>query len=161
MFVVCFQCVKELTNEVGNNPIAEVCTNSHCKEGVVGHVKQKSQWLYPYFYPCSIALLKESLVMWNRNLNDCIHISTRAPLRYWRSRWSHETEISMIVSIFLPLLHCAIEGVVGHVKQKSQWLYPYFYPCSIALLTPFLTGKCVSHGGLYRLEIPVNFYFGH
>lgn len=43
MFAVCFQRVKELTIEVDNNPIAEVCTNYHCKEGVVGHVKQKSQ----------------------------------------------------------------------------------------------------------------------
>ena len=37
----CLQYVKESTNEVDKNAVAAVCTNSHCKEEVVGHVQQK------------------------------------------------------------------------------------------------------------------------
>ena len=38
----CLQCVKEPTNEVDKNAVAVICTNSHCKEEVVGYVQQKS-----------------------------------------------------------------------------------------------------------------------
>ena len=52
LFGKCLQCVKEPTNEVDKNTVAMVCTNSHCKEGVVG--------------------------MCNRNLHDCVP----TPLRF-------------------------------------------------------------------------------
>ena len=35
------QCVKEPANEVENNAVAVVRTNSHCKEEVIVHVRQK------------------------------------------------------------------------------------------------------------------------
>ena len=46
------------TNNVDQNAVSLVRTNSDCKGEVVVHVKQKSTWLYPYFYPCHIALWK-------------------------------------------------------------------------------------------------------
>ena len=49
------KCVKEQTKKVDINVVAVVCTNSHSKEGVIGHVPQKSPGLYPCSYPCSIA----------------------------------------------------------------------------------------------------------
>ena len=52
----CFPCVKEPTNEVGKCAVAVVCTNSQCKEEVVGDVQEKFPWLYLCFYPCPIAL---------------------------------------------------------------------------------------------------------
>ena len=48
--------MKEPINEVDKNVVSLVRTNSHCKGEVVVHVQQKSPWLYPYFYPCPIAL---------------------------------------------------------------------------------------------------------
>ena len=50
------QYMKEPTNEVNMNAVAVVRTNSHCKEEVVCHVKQKSPWLHPCFYPCPTAV---------------------------------------------------------------------------------------------------------
>ena len=38
------------------NAVSLIRTNSHCKGEVVVHVKQKFPLLYPYFYPCPIAL---------------------------------------------------------------------------------------------------------
>ena len=38
----CLQCVEEPINEVDSNAVAVVRTNSHCKEGVFGHVQKKS-----------------------------------------------------------------------------------------------------------------------
>ena len=43
----CLQCVKEPTNEVIKNAIAVVCTNSLCKEEVVGHVQQCIKYYTP------------------------------------------------------------------------------------------------------------------
>ena len=40
----------------GKNAVSLVRTNSHCKGEVVVHVQQKFPLLYPYFYPCPIAL---------------------------------------------------------------------------------------------------------
>ena len=39
----CLQWLKEPPNKVDKNAVAVVCTNSHCKKEVVGHVKQKLQ----------------------------------------------------------------------------------------------------------------------
>ena len=47
--------------------------------------------------------------------------------------WLCATEISMIVSMFLSLPHCAFDS--------------------------FATGKRDKHGGKYGLEIPMNFHF--
>ena len=52
----CLQCVKQPTNKVDNNSVTVVRTNSHGKEEMVGHVQQKSRWLYTCFYPFPIAL---------------------------------------------------------------------------------------------------------
>ena len=52
----CLERMKEPTNKVDKNDVSLVRTNSHCKGEVVVHVQQKSPWLYPYFYPCPIAL---------------------------------------------------------------------------------------------------------
>ena len=38
--------MKELTIEVEKNVVALFRTNSHCKEEMVGHVRQKYPWLY-------------------------------------------------------------------------------------------------------------------
>ena len=38
----CLHCMKEPTNKVDKNTVAVVCTNSHYKEVVVGHVQQKA-----------------------------------------------------------------------------------------------------------------------
>ena len=35
------QCIKEPTNEVDKNAVAVICSNSQCKEEVVGHMQQK------------------------------------------------------------------------------------------------------------------------
>ena len=48
--------MKEQINEVDMNTVCLVRTNSHCKGEVVVHVQQKSPLLYPYFYPCPIAI---------------------------------------------------------------------------------------------------------
>ena len=42
------------------NAVYLVHTNSHCKGEMVVHVQQKSSLLYPYFYPCPIALWTSS-----------------------------------------------------------------------------------------------------
>ena len=52
----CLQCLKKLTNESNKNANAVFRTNSHCKEEVLDHMQQKSQWLYTWFYSCPIAL---------------------------------------------------------------------------------------------------------
>ena len=43
----CLQCVKEPTKEVNKNAVAVVCTNSHCKEEVVGHVQHCIKYYIP------------------------------------------------------------------------------------------------------------------
>ena len=58
------QYVKEPTNEVDKNVVAVLRTNFHCKEEVV---------------------------ICNRNLHDCIHVSIPAPMRFgdlcnWETR---------------------------------------------------------------------------
>ena len=58
----CLQLVKEPINRVDKNAVSLVCTNSHCRWEVVVHVQQKSSWLYPYFYPCPIALWSSLLL---------------------------------------------------------------------------------------------------
>ena len=47
--------MKEPINEVDQNAVSLVSANSHCRGEVLVHVQQKSQWLYPYFYPCPTA----------------------------------------------------------------------------------------------------------
>ena len=42
----CLQCLKKLTNESNQNANGVFRTKSHCKEEVLDHMKQKSQWLY-------------------------------------------------------------------------------------------------------------------
>ena len=43
-------------NKVDKKAVSLVRTNSHGKGDVVVHEQQKFLVLYPYFYPCSIAL---------------------------------------------------------------------------------------------------------
>lgn len=50
--------MKEPINEVDKEVVAVVDTDYHCEEKVVGHVQQKFQLLYPYWYPCPIILWK-------------------------------------------------------------------------------------------------------
>ena len=47
----CWQCVKETTHEVNKNAVAVVCTNSHCKEEVVGHVQQNIPFIVLIIIP--------------------------------------------------------------------------------------------------------------
>ena len=46
---VCLKCVKEPTNEVDENAVAVVCTNSHCKEEVVCHMQQNISMIMSMF----------------------------------------------------------------------------------------------------------------
>ena len=48
--------MKEPINEVDKNVVSFFCTNSYFRGEVVVYVQQKFSWLYPYFYPCPIAL---------------------------------------------------------------------------------------------------------
>ena len=42
--------MKEPTNELDKNAVSIVCTNSHCKEEVVGQVQQKSMIVSIFLY---------------------------------------------------------------------------------------------------------------
>ena len=46
---VCLKCVKEPTNEVDENAVAVVCTNSHCKEEVVCDMQQNISMIMSMF----------------------------------------------------------------------------------------------------------------
>ena len=50
------QWVKEPTKEVDKKAVTVLCTNSHCRKVVVGHVQQKSPWFYACFCTCPVAL---------------------------------------------------------------------------------------------------------
>ena len=73
---------KEPINKVDKNAASLVRTNSHCKREAVAHVQQKFPLLYPYFYPCLIALWR-SLQLENTTTTamntDCKSLHSHGP----------------------------------------------------------------------------------
>ena len=56
---------KEATKELDKYAVAVLCTSSHCKEGMVGHVQQKSLWLH---YVSILASLRfERFLNWEKH----------------------------------------------------------------------------------------------
>lgn len=56
----CLKCVKESTNKVDKNAVAVVCTNSHCKEVVVGHVPiniSKIVFMFLFLSYCALNIM--------------------------------------------------------------------------------------------------------
>ena len=91
----CLQCVKKSTKKKEKNTVAVVRTNSHYKEEVVGHVQQKSPWLYPCFYPCPIVLWTslQLISAWTievntdwKSLQIFIFVELKSPLSWLKTK---------------------------------------------------------------------------
>lgn len=62
------------------------------------------------------------------------------------------------VAVVLPISHCK-EKVVGYVHQNISMVVSMFLSLHHCALDIFATGKHTNHGGEYRLKITSNFHF--
>ena len=132
----CLQCVKKSTKKKEKNTVAVVRTNSHYKEEVVGHVQQKSPWLYPCFYPCPIVLWTSLQLVnaWTievntdwKSLQIFIFVELKSPLNWLKNKitkikkkveWNCKT-LSKVKCIQISDKKCLIWLAVGHAHFRE------------------------------------------
>lgn len=64
-----------------------------------------------------------------------------------------------ILSLWLVLVLTIKEEMVSHVQQNISMIISMFLSLPHCAFDSFATGKRDKHGGKYGLEIPMNFHF--